>query len=344
MNYLRKLPDADELKDQYSLSEKQKKDREVYLDAIKSIFDGTDKRKLLIIGPCSADNESAVLEYMLKLKKLSELVANSILIIPRIYTSKPRTNGMGYKGLIHRPNSSSFDDDIYDGIVATRKIHLEVINETGLFGADEMLYPEMHYYISDLLAYTAVGARSVENQQHRLVSSGLDMPVGMKNPTSGDTSVMLNAIYAACHRQHFIYHGYECESDGNRYAHAILRGYTDLNGVQHPNYHFEDITELYDRFQQNNFVNKNVIIDCSHSNSRKHYDEQVRIGKEVIQLCNEYRYIDEFVKGIMVESYLLDGNQKIGENIYGKSVTDACIGWEKTYKFVNDLFEILMAV
>ena len=210
-----------------------------------------------------------------------------------------------------------------------------------MFGADEMLYPEMHYYISDLLAYTAVGARSVENQQHRLVSSGLDMPVGMKNPTSGDMDVMLNAIYAAHHSQHFIYHGYECEGEGNKYAHAILRGYTDLSGAQHPNYHFEDITELYDRFQKNNFKFQSVIIDCNHSNSRKHYDEQVRIGKETFNLCKEYKYISALVKGIMVESYLEDGSQKIGENIYGKSITDPCIGWEKTERFIVELADIL---
>ena len=341
MKYLKKLPDADELKIKLSLTEKQKSNRIELLNEIKNIFDYIDKRKLLIIGPCSADNEKAVLEYMLKLKKISETVENNLLIIPRIYTSKPRTNGTGYKGLIHRPDSNSDNDDIYDGIVATRKLHLKVINETGMFGADEMLYPEMHYYISDLLAYTAVGARSVENQQHRLVSSGLDMPVGMKNPTSGDMDVMLNAIYAAHHSQHFIYHGYECESEGNKYAHAILRGYTDLSGIQHPNYHFENITELYDRFQKNNFKFQSVIIDCNHSNSRKHYDEQVRIGKEIFNLCKEYKYISILVKGIMVESYLEDGSQKIGENIYGKSITDPCIGWEKTKRFIKELNEML---
>lgn len=341
MRFIRKLPNAGDLKRELALTDTQKEKRLEVIGELQNIFNAKSKKKIVIIGPCSADREDAVLEYMNRLARLRDEVNDQLCIIPRIYTSKPRTNGKGYKGLVHRPDLAADGDDIYDGILATRKMHYRVINETGMFGADEMLYPEAHYYIEDLLAYSAVGARSVENQQHRLVSSGLDMPVGMKNPTSGDKEVMLNAILAAQSKQNFLYHGYECESDGNPYAHAILRGYTDFIGISHSNYHFEDISDLFDLFQKKNLKNANVIIDCNHSNSRKHYDEQIRIGKEVFDLCKEYSFINNFVKGIMVESYLADGAQMIGENIYGKSITDPCLGWSKTEKMIKKLAEIV---
>lgn len=340
MRFVRKLPDADELKSELALKSDQEWNRQKVIKELENILNGNSTKKIIIIGPCSADREDAVLEYMSRLARLRDEVKNQFCIIPRIYTSKPRTSGKGYKGLVHRPDLTG-TDDIYDGILATRRMHYRVIEETGMFGADEMLYPEAHYYIRDLLAYTAVGARSVENQQHRLVASGLDMPVGMKNPTSGDNEIMLNAIGAAQSKQNFLYHGYECESDGNSYVHAILRGYTDSIGKPHSNYHYEDISDLFDLYQKKNLKSANVIIDCNHGNSRKHYDEQIRIGKEVFTLCKEYSFVDHFVKGIMLESYLEDGAQIIGENIYGKSITDPCLGWRKTERLIKELAEMV---
>lgn len=340
MEFKKKLPNADELKKELGISEAQKKARLVEIDRIKNILSGKDTRKIIIVGPCSADREDAVLKYMELLAGLKEEVSDKFLIIPRIYTSKPRTSGKGYKGLVHRPNPAEQADDIYGGILATRKMHLHIIQQTSMWGADEMLYPEAHYYIADLLCYSAVGARSVENQQHRLVASGLDMPVGMKNPTSGDFHVLVNAIVAAQSKQNFLYHGYECASDGNMYAHAILRGYQDTSGGIHSNYHFEEISDLYDIYQKSNAFKPSVIVDCNHSNSRKHYDEQIRIAHEVLQLCNNNKNINGFVKGLMIESYLVDGCQLVGENIFGKSITDPCLGWEKTNRLIMELAEM----
>ncbi len=337
MKFKKRLPDADELRRELALTSGQQKKRLEVINELKAILDGKCQKKIVIVGPCSADREDSVLEYMNRLALLRDEVKNQLCIIPRIYTSKPRTNGKGYKGLVHRPDVAVDRDDIYDGILATRQMHYHIIKETGMFGADEILYPEAHYYIADLLAYSAVGARSVENQQHRLIASGLDMPVGMKNPTSGDSEIMLNSVLAAQNKQTFLYHGYECESRGNAYAHAVLRGYTDMTRKSHSNYHYEDISDLFDLCQKKNIMNANVIIDCNHDNSRKHYDEQIRIGKEVFSLCRDYSFINEFVKGIMIESYLEDGAQMIGENIYGKSVTDPCLGWYKTEKMIKDL-------
>lgn len=340
MEFIRKLPNAEELKNQYALTEQQKQNRIQCIKNIEDVLSGAIDKKIVCIGPCSADNEKAVLEYAVKLAKMQEDLDN-IIIIPRVYTSKPRTTGQGYKGLLHRPDLSIGMDDIYDGLVAMRKLHLHVIQETGLFSADEMLYPEAHYYISDLLAYTAVGARSVENQQHRLVSSGIETPVGMKNPTSGDTEVMLNAILAAQSKQNLLYHGWECRTEGNLFAHAILRGYTDASGKMHSNYHYEDLCDLNDIYIKMNLRNVSVIVDCNHGNSRKHYDEQIRISKELFQLCKLDNGIDRFLKGLMIESYLVDGMQMIGEGIYGKSVTDPCLGWKKTEYLLRELDEIL---
>ena len=337
MRFIKKVPDLQDLASEYSLSDQQKRDRQVLIKEIQDIMDGADQRKLLIIGPCSADREDAVLDYMIKLAELKEKVKDVFLIIPRMYTSKPRTNSLGYKGLLHRPNPKSSNDDLLKGLVATRRMHCRIIAETGMFGADEMLYPDVFYYYMDLACYTVVGARSVENQQHRLVASGLDIPVGMKNPTSGDIKIMLNAISAGRHANSMIFHGWIAETDGNPYTHAILRGYEDLSGNVYPNYHYENICKLYDQFQRFNLSNPTVIIDCNHSNSAKHYDEQIRIAEDIITNCGKNKTVNSFVKGIMIESYLIDGNQMVGEGIYGKSITDPCLGWDKTERLILKL-------
>ena len=340
MIFKRKLPIPQEVKAEFPLSDhlaeiKAKNDAE-----IRKIFTGESDKFLLIIGPCSADREDAVMEYTHRLKKLSEQVQDKILIIPRVYTGKPRTTGEGYKGLVHQPNSKE-PPDMMKGIVAIRQIHMRVLEETGFSTADEMLYPENHRYISDLLSYVAVGARSVENQQHRLLASGLDIPVGMKNPTSGDISVMMNAIRAGQSSHMFIYRGWEVESAGNPYAHAILRGYVNKNGESQPNYHYEDLSHLYDNYMKMGLQNPTAIVDCSHSNCAKHYKAQVRIAKEICHNRQHSKNIHSLVKGLMIESYLEDGAQKIGENVYGKSITDPCIGWAKTEKLVLDIADLV---
>ncbi len=341
MKYIRKLPDAEELRKQLALTQEEKNCRNSIISQIQLILAGNDKRKILCVGPCSADNEKSVLDYMIRLRKLSEQLKESFLIIPRVYTSKPRTTGLGYKGLLHRPDADISSDNLYEGIVAMRKMHLHIIQETGLFGSDEMLYPEATYYIQDLLAYLAIGARSVEDQQHRLVASGMDMPVGMKNPTSGDMDVMLNAIIASQSPQELLYHGWECLTTGNPYTHAILRGYQTLDGTPCSNYHYENIIDLHDIYVKKNLKNTSVIVDCNHNNSRKHYDEQIRISKEVFTLCKNHKEMNQFVKGLMIESYLVDGSQMIGQGIYGKSITDPCLGWDKTERLLKELAEIL---
>ncbi len=337
MRLIQKVPEIQELSEQYLLSEAQRLARAQCIREIEAILLGEDRRKLILIGPCSADREDAVLEYMEKLARLREKVSGEFLLIPRVYTSKPRTSGVGYKGLLHRPDPLKQSDDMLQGVIASRRMHYRVISETGLFGADEMLYPDVLFYYMDLLAYAAVGARSVENQQHRLVASGLDVPVGMKNPTSGDLRVMLNAISAARHEQSMILHGWVAETDGNPYTHAILRGYEDIEGNYYPNYHYEHLCKLYDLFHAFNIKNEGVIVDCNHSNSAKHYDEQIRIAEEVLHNCRQNRTIDGFVKGLMIESYLLDGAQMIGEGVYGRSITDPCLGWEKTERLILGL-------
>lgn len=339
MRYIRRLPDADEMLKAYSLNQAQMKKRLEYIKNIERILSGHDLRKLLLIGPCSADREDAVLEYTEKLAMLQDKVLDQFLIIPRIYTSKPRTNGMGYKGLLHRPDYNNQQDDLLEGIVATRKMHLHVIQQTGMYCVDEMLYPESVYYILDLLVYMTVGARSVEDQAHRMAASGVLIPVGMKNPISGDTTALLNSISAAQHQQTMIYRGWEVKTEGNLFAHAILRGYVDNNGKSHPNYHYESLCDFYDQYQTFNLKNMSVVIDCNHSNSAKRHDEQVRISKEVMSLCRDNRSINNMVKGIMIESYLEDGSQLPGEGAYGKSITDACIGWDKTERLVKELAE-----
>ena len=337
MRFIQKVPDAQELTAEYALRPEQQQARLEMIREIQQILLGNDHRKLLLVGPCSADREDAVLEYMTRLARLKEEVKQAFLIVPRIYTSKPRTNGMGYKGLVHRPNPQGSQDNMLEGVAASRRMHYRIISETGLFGADEMLYPEVLYYYMDLLCYAAVGARSVENQQHRLVASGLEIPVGMKNPTSGDLRVMLNAIAASRSPQSLIFHGWVAETEGNPYSHAILRGYEDVLGNVYPNYHYEYICKLYDLFQRSNVTNEGVVIDCNHSNSGKHYDEQIRIAEDVMHNCRRNRTINGFVKGLMIESYLVDGAQMIGEGAYGKSITDPCLGWEKTQALIRSL-------
>lgn len=309
-------------------------------EEIRKIFAGESEKFLLVIGPCSADREDAVMEYIHRLKKLSEQVQDKIMIVPRVYTGKPRTTGEGYKGLLHQPNPTE-PPDMLKGLISIRKIHMRVLEETGFSTADEMLYPENHRYISDLLSYITIGARSVENQQHRLTASGMDVPVGMKNPTSGDISVMMNAIKAGQSSHMFIYRGWEVESEGNPYTHAILRGYVNKNGESQPNYHYEDLSHLYDTYVNMGLRNPSVIVDCNHSNSDKHYKAQIRIAKEVCHNRQHSKNIHSFVKGLMIESYLVDGCQKVEEGVFGKSITDPCIGWEKTEKLILDIANLV---
>lgn len=333
INFKRKLPIPKELKAEMPISKegeeiKAKRDKE-----IAEVFRGESNKMILIIGPCSADRMDSVLDYVHRLVPIQEQVKDKIIIIPRIYTGKPRTIGVGYKGMLHQPDPNK-EPDMLEGIKAIRLLHKKVIEETGLGTADEMLYPENYRYLSDILSYVAVGARSVENQEHRLVSSGMNIPVGMKNPTSGDLSIMLNSIKAAQTQQTFLYRGWEVESKGNDMAHAVLRGSVDKHGNSHPNYHYEDLGILHDLYCNGGYQNPAVIVDTNHSNSGKKYEEQVRIANEVLHAMRHSTDIQKMVKGFMIESYIEDGCQKIEENIYGKSITDPCLGWEKTEKLI----------
>ncbi len=339
MEFLRKLPIPKDIKAQFPLrgadaQRKVERDRE-----IANVFTGEDKRLIMIIGPCSADREDAVMEYITRLAKLQDKVKDKLLLIPRVYTNKPRTTGDGYKGMASQPDPEA-RPDMLEGLIAVRRLHMRVIEETGLFSADEMLYPQDYRYLSDLLSYVAVGARSVENQEHRLVASGMEIPVGMKNPTGGDISVMLNSITAAQHSHVFLYRGWEVVSSGNPLAHAILRGYMSKSGQSIPNYHYEDLAGLYEAYSARNLANMSLIVDCNHANSGKRYEEQIRIAKEVLHSCRHNADIRGMVKGFMIESYLEDGAQKIGEGVYGKSITDPCLGWEKTERLLFDIAEL----
>ncbi len=336
----RVLPNPEEIIEELPLSRegaeaKLRRDKE-----IADAFCGNDNRMILVIGPCSADLEEPVIDYIHRLAKLQEQVKDRLLIIPRIYTNKPRTTGDGYKGMVHQPNPSE-KPDMIKGLKAIRHLHLRAISETGLSSADEMLYPDNYYYLADVLSYVAVGARSVENQQHRLVASGIEIPVGMKNPTGGDISVMLNSVTAAQHPQTFISRGWEVTTNGNPLSHAILRGSTDSRGRTHPNYHYEDLINLYEEYKKRDLKNMALIVDTNHSNSGKQYLEQVRICKEVLHSCRHSDDIKSLVKGFMIESYIEDGCQKIGEGVYGKSITDPCLGWEKTERLVLDMADLL---
>lgn len=340
MDFKRKLPIPKEVKEQYPLTKEIISIKEERDAVIKDIFTGNDNRFILVIGPCSADIEDSVLDYVTRLSDLQEKVKDKVFIIPRIYTNKPRTTGDGYKGLVHQPNPEK-DSDLYEGILAIRRLHTRAIEESGLVCADEMLYPENYRYLSDLLSYVAVGARSVENQQHRLTASGIDVPVGMKNPTGGDLSVMLNSITAAQHSHNFIFRGWDVTTSGNPLAHAILRGYVDEFGRAIPNYHYEDLNRVYDMYQEKGLENMAVVVDTNHSNSGKKYLEQIRISKEILHSMRHNDHINRLVKGLMIESYIEDGAQKIGEGVYGKSITDPCIGWEKTERLVLDIADLL---
>lgn len=340
MEFERKLPIPKEVKELYPLSDDLKKIVETRKSEIEDIFTGKSDKLALIIGPCSADSEDSVIEYISRLRTVQEKVADKVYIIPRIYTNKPRTTGDGYKGMLHQPDPNE-KPDMYKGIVAIRELHMRALRETGFSCADEMLYPENYRYLSDILAYVAIGARSVENQQHRLTASGLDIPVGMKNPTGGDISVMMNSITAAQHKHTFIYRGWEVHSKGNPLSHAILRGYVNKHGQSLPNYHYEDLLNLYETYMASGLENPGVIVDTNHANSGKKYLEQVRIAKEVLHSCRYNPDIKKLVKGFMIESYIEDGAQKIGECVYGKSITDPCLGWEKTERLIYDIADSL---
>lgn len=338
MEFERKLTIPAEVKEQYPLTGKLGEIIEKKRAELKSIIEGHSDKLLLILGPCSADNEDAVIDYMNRLVPVQERVKDKIMFVPRIYTNKPRTTGEGYKGMLHQPDPSQ-KPDLLKGIIATRHLHMRAVEETGFIFADEMLYPENHKYLDDILGYVAVGARSVEDQQHRLTASGIEIPVGMKNPTSGDYAVMMNAILAAQHKHTFIYRGWEAHSKGNPWAHAILRGSSSKHGNSMPNYHYEDLVKLCDFYDERELSNPAAIIDTNHCNSNKNPFEQPRIVMDVLNSCNHNPRIEKLVKGFMIESYIEDGAQKIGEGCYGKSITDPCLGWEKTEKLIYNIAE-----
>ena len=334
------LPLPADLKNEYPLSDKLKAIKAKRDEEIRDIFTGKSDKFVVIIGPCSADNEDSVCEYVNRLAKLNERVSDKLMIIPRIYTNKPRTTGVGYKGMLHQPDPEK-TSDLLSGLIAIRNLHLHVATQTGFMTADEMLYPENAAYLDDIVSYVAVGARSVENQQHRLVASAFDIPVGMKNPTSGDLSVMLNSVTAAQSEQEFIYRNNEIKTSGNPLTHTILRGATNKHGRNIPNYHYEDIMNLFNMYNERNLANHAVIIDTNHSNSNKQYMEQVRIAKEIMhnrQISNDIKSI---VKGLMIESYIVGGCQKIGNGVYGQSITDPCLGWQDTKNLIYTIAELV---
>ena len=339
-DFVAKLPVPKQIKNRFPMSEdlialKAQRDEE-----IRKIFTGEDDRFLAIIGPCSADNPDAVFDYLHRLRAVQDKIADKVVIVPRIYTNKPRTNGDGYKGLLHQPDPEK-SEDLLGGIIAIRKLHMDAMRQVGMPAADEMLYPENYRYLDDVLSYVAIGARSVENQQHRLTASGITVPVGMKNPTGGDFSVMMNSVYAAQQPHTFIYRGWDVRTSGNPLAHTILRGYVNKHGNSLPNYHYEDLLLLHQMYCERNLQNPACIVDCNHANSGKKYEEQVRIAKEVLHSRRHNADIGKMVKGLMIESYIEPGNQKIGQHIYGKSITDACLGWEASERLLYDIAESL---
>ncbi len=339
MEFIRKLPVPAELKAEFPVSEKISAIKAQRDSEIRDIFEGKSDKLILVIGPCSADNEDAVINYISRLADVQEKVKDKLFLIPRIYTNKPRTVGTGYKGMLHQPNPEK-GEDMLKGIIAIRELHTRAVEETGFTCADEMLYPENFRYLSDLLSYVAIGARSVEDQQHRLTASGLGVPAGMKNPTGGDITIMMNSIIAAQSSHTFIYRGWEVKTHGNPHAHAILRGYVDKFGRNIPNYHYEDLQHLLEAYGEREYQNPAVIIDTNHSNSGKKYLEQIRISKDIMHSCHVSADIRRLVKGLMIESYIEDGAQKIGEGCYGKSITDPCLGWEKSERLIYDLADL----
>ncbi len=337
--FVKKLPTPAEIKEEYPVSPavlaiKEKKDKE-----IREVFTGESNKLLVIIGPCSADNEDSVCDYVNRLSRVNEKVKDKLILVPRIYTNKPRTTGEGYKGIVHQPDPEK-KPDFLAGLIAMRKMHIRAIEESGLTAADEMLYPENWRYLSDILSYVAIGARSVEDQQHRLTVSGFDVPAGMKNPTSGDVSVMLNSVYAAQHPHSFIYRGWEVNTEGNPLAHAVLRGATNKHGHNIPNYHYEDLNRLLEMYNDMDLLNPACIIDANHSNSNKLFKQQIRITKEVLNSRRLNSDIRGLVKGFMIESYIEEGSQKIGDGIYGKSITDPCLGWDDSEKLIYEIAEL----
>ena len=338
--FVKQLPSPEEIKEMSPVTEEMKKVKETRDRLIQDVITGNSDKFLVSVGPCSADNEEAVCDYTNRLAKVQEKVADRLVLVPRIYTNKPRTTGEGYKGMLHQPDPEA-KPDVLAGILAIRHMHIRSIQETGLTSADEMLYPDNWHYLSDLLSYVAIGARSVENQEHRLMVSGLDIPVGMKNPTSGDFSVMLNSVVAAQHGHDFISRGWEVSTEGNPLTHTILRGAVNKHGNTIPNYHYEDLQLLLEMYGERDLANPAVIIDANHSNSGKKYEQQIRIVKEVLHSRLVSKDIRQLVKGVMVESYIEPGNQKIGPNhVYGKSITDPCLGWDETEKLLYTIAEL----
>ncbi|MDR2904174.1 MAG: 3-deoxy-7-phosphoheptulonate synthase [Clostridiales bacterium] len=336
---IRQLPSPVEVVGLVPLSEESKKAKAARDAEIKKIVEGKSGKFLLIIGPCSAEEEGAVCDYVLRLAKVQEKVAKELLIVPRIYTNKPRTTGEGYKGMLHQPNPEEAPN-MLDGILSIRKMHVRAIAESGLSAADEMLYPDNLVYMEDLLSYIAIGARSVENQQHRLTSSGIDLPVGMKNPTSGDLTVMYNSVNAAQASHNYIYQNHEVQTSGNPLAHAIMRGSVNKHGESIPNYHFEDLIFSSELYLKRGLLNPMIVVDTNHANSRKLYYEQPRIAKEVLHSRRYNSTVRQLVRGLLIESYIEPGNQEISENrIYGKSITDACLGWTETEELIYYIAE-----
>ncbi len=338
--FISKLPVPAVIKEQFPMPAELKKVKAERDEEIRRVFTGEDDRFLVIIGPCSADRVDAVCEYISRLAKLQERVKDRLILIPRIYTNKPRTTGEGYKGLLHQPDPEK-KPNLLEGVVAIRKLHMRAIQESGLTPADEMLYPENFWYLSDVLSYVAVGARSVENQQHRLTASGIDVPVGMKNPTSGDLSVMMNSVTAGQSKHAFIFRGWEVHTDGNDLVHTILRGATNQHGQNIPNYHYEDLIHVVEMYQKREYKNPACIVDANHSNSGKQYKEQIRIVKEVLHSCRHSQDVARLVKGVMIESYLEEGSQHIGDHVYGKSITDPCLGWDDSERLVLEMADLL---
>lgn len=338
--FVKKLPAPNEIKRDFPVPERIARLKAQRDAEIRDVITGKSDKFLAIIGPCSADNEAAVLDYTLRLKKVQEKIKDKVIIIPRVYTNKPRTTGTGYKGMLHQPDPEK-KPDLLGGLVAIRKMHINVMEQTELMPADEMLYPENYWYLADVLSYVAVGARSVEDQQHRLTVSGMDVPAGMKNPTSGDLSVMLNSVVAAQAKQTFIYRGWEVNTPGNELAHTILRGAVNKHGQCIPNYHYEDLMRLSNMYKTKDLKNPAVVVDVNHSNSSKMYFEQIRIVKEVLHSCKHSADVKQLVKGVMIESYIEPGNQKVGEGVYGKSITDACLGWEESERLLYDIADLV---
>lgn len=338
--FVRLLPTPEEIRESYPVPENCKKIKEERDLEIRKVLTGESDKFLMIIGPCSADNEDSVCEYVNRLARLNDKVKDKLILIPRIYTNKPRTTGDGYKGIVHQPNPEE-KEDFLAGLIAMRKMHIRAMQETGLTAADEMLYPDNWGYVSDILSYVAIGARSVEDQLHRLTVSGFDVPAGMKNPTSGDFSIMLNSVYAAQHPHSFTYRGYEVTTNGNDLAHTVLRGSVNKYGRSIPNYHYEDLSNLLALYNERDLKNPAAIIDSNHNNSNKQFEQQIRIVKEVLHSRRLNSDIRKLVKGVMVESYLVEGNQKIGEGVYGKSITDACLGWEDSERLILDAADLI---